>query len=1071
MSGDKVKVFTLAKRYGFKSSEFVKILGDIGFPVRSYQASVEDWDVPVIEERLLRGGLIQASQATTLQEEAEAAEEEATSDAPSWQQLMDSAAKAEAEAEAVAEPQVEAVAETPVESTPAAETAPAEQAPAEAIDSEPETLPAEAEAEVADTPLSPQAEAAEAESPAEAEADAEPEPAETPEPRVEAAPPVEEEAAAPVEVTSPTPTESDSDLTEDSTPAPEAAETEPSPSPTPEPVAQETIPEPAAPSPTPEPDLASETSTTQPAPAEAAVAPKRKKPPTPTPSKKRSKAEPAKILFAQNNLRRSDRAGQDSEDLPRSERKAAPQAGAPQAKAGSPQKRREKDRQAPQAKAGAPGSGPAAKGAGAKAVPEAGRPAGKKEGGKGKKAKGKDGSKTPPKPKPRQGAKKVGMIDLEALGLVKAKQAKDRRNVTFTDVRDRENARRRNQRTRQRERLKQRRSGQLGPAKVSTIDRKSEVVLDAPVTVKSFSLATGVAVNQILGKLMRMGTMANVNAALDEDTVEVLADDLGIPVRLKQSEDVEESLMEEIQEARQALDDSTIEPRPPVIAFLGHVDHGKTTLIDAIRNTKVAQGEAGGITQHIAASMVTMDDGRRVAIIDTPGHEAFTAMRARGAHTTDLVVLVVAADDGVMPQTEEAANHAKAAGVPIVVAINKVDAPGANADKVRAELAGIGIQSEEWGGEIGMIEVSALRRTGIQELLERVLLEAEVLELAAHARGDAMGTVLESQISEGRGKVADVLVQDGTLKTGDVVLAGHSYGKIRRMYDHRSKVVKKAGPSTPVVLLGLNEMPPAGERFYVVRNMAAAKEVAEKRVQHLHEAERAEKSKIGLANIFDRMEEDSLARINVVLKVDVQGSLEVLRDTLPGLSNDEVRVSLVHSGVGGITESDVQLAETTEAIVIGFNVGPDSKAKRYAEKNGVEVRKYNVIYEMTEDLQLAIQGMLRPDIVEENRGKLDVLQVFRSSRFGTIAGCAVSEGEVSRAYSIRIVRNGRVVHDGEIESLRHLKDDVRQVKAGSECGVRVAGYDSVQVGDVLEAYEKVEKSRSLEESELAEQES
>ncbi|RMH02358.1 MAG: translation initiation factor IF-2, partial [Planctomycetota bacterium] len=669
------------------------------------------------------------------------------------------------------------------------------------------------------------------------------------------------------------------------------------------------------------------------------------------------------------------------------------------------------------------------------------------------------GGEEPPAPKPRRGATKVGKIDLAALGLVKAAHNRQRGNVTFTDIRNRETSRRRDQRAAQRERLKARRNQ---PKQVSTVARKRDVVLEPPVTPRSFSTATGIGLNQIMGKLMGLGLMVGMNDHLDEDTVELLAAEFELQIKLKQEEDIEESLMAEIQAARKSLDDSDLEERPPVIAFMGHVDHGKTSLIDAIRQTKVAQGEAGGITQHIGAYTVQARDGRTITIIDTPGHEAFTAMRARGASTTDIAVLVVAADDGVMPQTEEAANHARAAGVPLIVAINKVDVPGANPDRVKAELAGIGLQPEEWGGETGMVETSALRKTGIDDLLDRVLLEAEVLELKAHTKGMASGTVLEALVSEGKGKVAHALVQDGTLKTGDIVLAGYSYGKVRRIYDHNGKVVKKAGPSTPVEILGLNELPQAGEKFYVVRDLKAAKEVAEKRQALNREAELA-RTRTDKEGFFDRIEESRRERIRIVLKADVAGSLEVLRSTLTEMSNDEVMIDIVHAGVGSVTETDVQLALAAEGSIIAFNVAPDAKARATAERERVEISRFNVIYELTEEIERRMLGLLAPETVEVETGRAQVLQLFRSSRWGTIAGCSVTDGVVKRSSKVRILRDGEQVHAGELASLRHLKDDVREVKAGTECGLKVADFDDVQVGDEIVAFDLVEQERSLEE--------
>ncbi|MBC8328359.1 MAG: translation initiation factor IF-2 [Planctomycetes bacterium] len=879
MSDDKVKVFKLAKQYGFKSAEFVEILRKVGFPVTSYQASISTWDVPIIEERLVKGGLMEATRATMI--DVLDPKERDEKSPPAWTFVVEAPAPPPAELEA--EEEFEALApEEPAAEIPVPEAA--ESVAETAAVAEAAEAGAEAEA-----------------THAEVEAAAEPAPVEQPE-----------------------------------TAAPAAAEQAPAPA-------------------------------------------------------------PAK--------------GEGGEE------------GAAAAAAA--------------AKAKKPSAGAAVK----KGAAAPGRTPGE-----------------PPKPKPRRGATKVGKIDLAALGLVKAAHSKQRGNVTFTDIRNRETSRRRDQRMAQRERLKSRRGA---TRQVSTVARKRDVVLEFPVTARSFSLATGIGLNQIMGKLMGLGLMVGMNAPLEEDSVELLASEFDLSFRLKQEEDIEESLMAEIEAVRLAVDDDDLEDRPPVVAFLGHVDHGKTSLIDAVRKTKVAAGEAGGITQHIGAYTVTTESGRQVTIIDTPGHEAFTAMRARGAHTTDIAILVVAADDGVMPQTEEAANHARNAGVPIIVALNKCDAPGANPDKVRAELAHLGLQSEEWGGDTGIIETSALRKTGIDELLDRVLLEAEVLELKAHGKGMASGTVIEALVSEGKGKVVHAIVQDGTLQAGDVVLAGQAYGKVRRIYDHNGKVVKTAGPSVPVEILGLNELPTAGERFFVVKDLKAAKDVAEKRLTHAREAELA-RGKTTRDDFFDKIEVSRREHIRLVLKADVSGSLEVLRHTLTAMSNDEVMVDIVHSGVGAVTETDVQLALTSEGQVVAFNVAPDSKARNTAERERVKIKRYNVIYELTEDLERQILGLLAPETIEVETGKAEVLQLFRSSRWGTIAGCAVTEGVVRNSSHVRVLRGKVKVHQGKLGSLRHVKDDVREVKAGSECGLNVDGYDGIEPGDVIEAFDLIEKERSLE---------
>jgi len=862
LAGDKVKVFTLAKRYGFKSAKFVQVLRDIGFSVTSYQASIDAWDVPVIESRLLRGGLIDPSLATESDTDSDASE--GKTESMGWNVVV-------------------------------------EPAPPKS-----------------DAPPAPATEGVEEEEPG-------------------------EEASAPEEVLEPEAVAAD-------IPAAEAASPEASPA----------TPEASAAPPEPEPG------------PETVAAP----PPS---------TEPAPVA-----------AGP-----------AAPQASAP---VSTPQ----------------------------------------------------GGAKTAPKPRPSSSAKRLGKIDLAALNRVKARQKEKRKNVTFTDVRDRESARRRDERTKQREKMRSRRQGTMAPKSISTLKRKGDIVLDPPVTVKSFSSGTGISVNKIIGRLMRLGTMTGINAMLDEDTVQILAEEFSVGIRVKTREDIEESLMEEIREARKGGEESELSPRPPVIAFLGHVDHGKTSLIDAIRHTEVVKGEAGGITQHVGAYQVEIPGGKKITILDTPGHEAFTAMRARGAQTTDIVILVVAADDGVMPQTEEAANHAKEAGVPIIVALNKVDKPNANPDRVKTQLAQMDLQPEDWGGKVAVIPVSAIQKTGLEDLLDRVILEAEVLELRARPSGQASGTILEAMISEGKGKVAHALIQDGCLRVGEIVLAGQAYGSVRLMHDHLGRPLREAGPSTPVEILGMNDLPKAGDPFFVVPNLAAAKGVAEKRLFQIRQTDRAERAKVSLENLFAKMEQEALKRIRLVVKADVQGSLEVLRTSLNDLSNEEVTVELVHSAVGGVTESDVILAETAEAVVIGFHVVADEMARTAAERSGVEIRRYDVIYELLEDIQKAMEGLLAPEDLEEITAHIEVREIFRSSRFGNIAGCYVLDGEVTRTDTARLTREGRVIYAGEIASLRRLKDDVRKVRAGLECGVKIRNYEDIKVGDVIETFRMIQKRRTLE---------
>ena len=956
----KVKVFTLAKQFGYKSAEFVDILHNIGFPVSSYQASVEEWDVPIIEERLRKGGLLKSEGGAEDAGKEAAKKSEGGGGPLSFADLaaqMEASTQEPAAAELAVEPAVE------VEPEPAPEPEP-----------EPEPTPEPAAEEVVEE--EPPAEVVE-------EAVAEEAPQE-----------VAEEAVAEVE---------------EAAPAAEVVEEEP--------VAEEKAPEEPQPAPVEEPK-AEEVKPSEPV-----------EPPTPTPTPRS-----AKIIAPPREAKK----------------KAKPKAEKPAA---------------PAAKPAAAAKPPTPKPAAAKAKTADKGKAGPKDGGKGrdgKKGKGPSGPQAPT-PKPKRAARKVGKIDLAALGLIKSQHEEKKRSTTFSDIRDRVASTRREQRTRQREALRARRQGKVGPKKVSTVARKKDVVLQSPVTVKAFSTATGISANDIVRKLMQMGVMASFNATLEADTVELLADEMDINIQYREEADIEKELMEEVMANRKAVDDSTLAPRQPVIAFLGHVDHGKTSLIDAIRETRVAGKEAGGITQHVGAYMVKLPTGQGVTILDTPGHKAFTEMRKRGASTTDIVVLVVAADDGVMPQTEEAISHAKAAGTPVVVAINKIDATGANPEHVKSQLANLGLQPEDWGGETGMIEVSALRKQGMDELLERVLLEAEVLDLKAHARGDALGTILEAKLETGRGKMVTVLVQDGTLRVKDVVLAGPTYGKIRLMFDHNGKPVKTAGPSTPVEISGLDDLPEVGDMFYVVKDAKAAKQVAEKRVLHRTELIRASQSKISLSNIFEKIDESRAKHLRFVIKADVQGSVEVLKSTLKELSTDEVIVDIVHSAVGAVSETDVTLAQTAEGIVIAFGVNPDGKAKRAAERENVEIRRYDVIYDLVEDIEKAIEGLLAPDTTEEECGHGHVLEVFRSSRWGSIAGVQITSGVVRRSNKVRVIRDGRTIYESTLESLRRFKDDVREVPEGNECGLKIENFDDIKTGDELEFIEVIEKSRSLEE--------
>jgi len=912
----KVKVFTLAKRFGYKSADFVEVMHKIGFPVTSYQASVEEWDVPIIEERLRKGGLLSGGAES---QDAKDKEAEAAPAATSWDALVKKAHQAEESAseaaveEAPAEPVAEEVPEpapAAVEETPVAEEAPAQEAPAE---------------------------------------------------------PVAEEAPAAKE----------------------------------EPSAEERVP------PTPKPSGGAKVI----APARGSEKPKAAKP------------------------------------------EAKPAAKKAEAKAPAAKKKEEKAPEAPHSAADVRVETKGADGSRTSVKAEAPAP--------------------PPSPKPKGSATRLGRIDLAALGLIKSQQAQRKSGNTFTDMRDRESARRRDMRQKQRERQRDRRQGKVRPKQVSTAERKSDVVLEPPITVKSFSVATGIKVNHLMGALMKMGVMTNINSNLDADTIELLAAEFEVPVIVKEQTDLEKELMAEVMASRHAVDEASLAQRPPVVAFMGHVDHGKTSLIDAIRTTRIANREAGGITQHVGAYIAELPNKKKVTILDTPGHEAFTAMRQRGAQATDIAVLVVAADDGVMPQTEEAIAHARQAGTPMVVAINKCDLPSSNVDQVKAQLSGLGLQDEDWGGDVGMVEVSALKGEGLETLLERILLEAELLDLKAHAKGDAMGVVVEAKLEKGKGKVASVLIQDGTLKAKDVVLSGPTYGKIRLMFDHNGKPLKEAGPSTPVDILGLEELPPVGETFYVVDDLRSAKSVADKRALMAKEEDQSKGSGVTLQNLFAKIDESNAEHLRLILKADVQGSLEVLKQSLLDMSSEEVIVDVILSGVGGVSLTDVQLADTASAVILAFGVPTEGKARKEAERLNVEIRTYDVIYQLLEEVEDAIDGMLEPDTVEEVVGHAEVMELFRSSRWGTIAGCRVTDGVIRRSSFARVIRDGKQLLEGPLSSLRHFKDDVREVAEGNECGLKVDDFEGLQQGDIIEAVDYVQVERTLEEvkagSEAAEQ--
>ncbi|MFJ7886192.1 translation initiation factor IF-2 [Pseudomonas sp. NPDC096917] len=581
-----------------------------------------------------------------------------------------------------------------------------------------------------------------------------------------------------------------------------------------------------------------------------------------------------------------------------------------------------------------------------------------------------------------------------------------------------------------------------------------DVQIGETITVGDLAAQMSVKAAEVIKFMFKLGTPATINQVLDQETAQLVAEELGHKVTLVSDNALEDSLAESLKFEGESFS------RAPVVTVMGHVDHGKTSLLDYIRRAKVAAGEAGGITQHIGAYHVETERGM-VTFLDTPGHAAFTAMRARGAKATDIVILVVAADDGVMPQTIEAVQHAKAAGVPLVVAVNKIDKPGADLDRIRSELSVHGVTSEEWGGDTPFVSVSAKMGTGVDELLEAVLLQAEVLELKATPSAPGRGVVVESRLDKGRGPVATVLVQDGTLRQGDMVLVGSNYGRIRAMLDENGKPIKEAGPSIPVEILGLDGTPDAGDEMSVMTDEKKAREVALFRQGKFREVKLARAHAGKLENIFENMGQEEKKTLNIVLKSDVRGSLEALQGALSGLGNDEVQVRVVGGGVGGITESDANLALASNAVLFGFNVRADAGARKIVEQEGLDMRYYNVIYDIIEDVKKALTGMLGSDVRENILGIAEVRDVFRSPKFGAIAGCMVLEGVVHRNRPIRVLREDIVIFEGELESLRRFKDDASEVRAGMECGIGVKSYNDVKVGDKIEVFEKVQVARSL----------
>ncbi|GFR37684.1 hypothetical protein PRECH8_09800 [Insulibacter thermoxylanivorax] len=573
-----------------------------------------------------------------------------------------------------------------------------------------------------------------------------------------------------------------------------------------------------------------------------------------------------------------------------------------------------------------------------------------------------------------------------------------------------------------------------------------KVIVRGTMTVGELAKLFHKDVADVIKKLLMMGVVATINQELDLDTIQVVADEYGIEVELKIP--VDEDNFEEIEEQD---DEADLLPRPPVVTIMGHVDHGKTTLLDAIRESRVTEGEAGGITQHIGAYQVEVN-GKKITFLDTPGHEAFTTMRARGAQVTDITVLVVAADDGVMPQTIEAINHAKAANVPIIVAVNKIDKPEANPERIKQELTEHGIVPEEWGGDNIFVNVSAKQRLNLDELLETILLVAEVQELKANPNKRARGTVIEAELDKQRGPVARVLVQNGTLRVGDAFVAGVRFGRVRAMVNDRGRRLKEAGPSTPVEITGLTEVPQAGDPFLVFEDERKAKEIAERRATKARQAELNVNTRVTLDDLYKHIQEGEMKELNVILKADVQGSLEALRSSLEKIDIEGVRVKTIHAAVGAISESDVALASASNAIIIGFNVRPEPQAKAAADLEKVDIRLYRVIYQAIEEIEAALKGMLEPEYREAIIGHAEVREIFKVSKIGTIAGCMVIDGKILRSAEARIVRDGIVIYEGQIGSLRRFKDDVKEVPQGYECGISFEKFNDIKEGDIIEAY-------------------
>ena len=584
--------------------------------------------------------------------------------------------------------------------------------------------------------------------------------------------------------------------------------------------------------------------------------------------------------------------------------------------------------------------------------------------------------------------------------------------------------------------------------------------IEEPITVRSLSTGLGVKTNELLSKLIKQGVFANINQSLDFDTAAVLALAYNVELEIKRQPTQEEMLMDEF--VAKAAESTNMQTRPSVVTILGHVDHGKTSLLDKIRSANVAAGESGGITQHIAAWQVTTPVGKRVTFIDTPGHQAFTAMRARGANMTDVVVLVVDAAQGIQPQTTESINHAKAAGVPIVVAMNKIDRPDANPDMILGQLAGAGLNPVEWGGETEVVRTSAFTGQGIPELLEILDYQSELRELKADPASKARGTVIEARMDKALGPVATVLVQDGTLKVGDVVLSGQGWGKVRALLNDHGKSVPEASPSTPILISGLSELPSSGDKFFAMDDLDRARSIAAERVATERSDALANRTKVSLDSIYGQMKESMIKTINLIIKADTQGSIETLEKSVTEQNTEEVRVKVIHAAAGPISESDVELADASGAVIIGFHVVPDDKARQMAEQRRVEVRTYRVIYEIFDDLKKALSGMLAPETREKLHGHAEVRAIFKVSRLGNIIGCMVTDGQIQRGSKVRLIRDGKIItEDLSIESLKRIKEDVKEVKTGFECGIKIANYDDLKIGDRLEAYIRETFQRTL----------